>query len=267
MRCAVRVSGAVVAVLGVLAQPARAADSVVQWDAADQYVGQEVTVEGRVVGVHCSQLACLLAFDPSFNHFTIVVQAKDFSRFPPDALDTRYAGRRVRVKGTVVDRDHKPEIVLDDPANLKIVESREERQERVTARIEAQERALERFEQMLGRVEAIVERLAQTQERMEAAVAALEEQGQALMVAAATPPVVQLPVPPGPVGPAPRPAWETMRSIKRGMSAGDVRRLIGEPTNVIPGGNGWSTWLYDDGRSVSFDGRGRAQSLVGFPGS
>ena len=32
------------------------------------------------------------------------------------------------------------------------------------------------------------------------------------------------------------------------MSAGDVRRLMGEPTNVVPGGNGWSTWLYDDGR-------------------
>jgi hypothetical protein len=57
-----------------------------------------------------------------------------------------------------------------------------------------------------------------------------------------------------------------MRSVKRGMSAGDVRRLMGEPQNVVPGGNGWSTWLYDDGRMISFDGRGRAQSLAGFPG-
>jgi uncharacterized coiled-coil protein SlyX len=265
MRCAVRF---VVALVLALAPPARAAESVVPWDAAEQYVGQNVTVEGRVTGVHCSQLACLLAFDPTFNRFTIVVQAKDFSRFPPAMLDARYAGRRVRVQGTVVDRDHKPEIVVEDPAKLKIVETKEERLERVTARIEAQERALERFEQMLARVEALIERLAETQDRMEAAVVALEQQSQALMVAAATPPpVVELPAPPTPLGPAPRPAWEVMRSVKRGMSAGEVRRLIGEPMNVIPGGNGWSTWFYEDGRSVAFDGRGRAQSLVGFPGS
>src|SRR5262249_49456131 len=66
-------------------------------------------------------------------------------------------------------------------------------------------------------------------------------------------------------GPEPRPGWESMRSIKRGMSAGDVRRLMGDPQNVVPGGNGWSTWLYDDGRMISFDGRGRAQSPAGVP--
>ena len=158
-----------------------------------------------------------------------MVQAKDFSRFPPNSLDTRYTGRRVRVTGTIVDRDRKPEIVIEDPANLKLAESREERQERVDARIESQERALERFEQMLARVEALIDRLTEAQDRMDAAVEALEAQSQALMIAAATPPVVQFPMPEGPAGPAPRPGWEVMRSVKRGMSAGDVRRLIGDP--------------------------------------
>ena len=264
MWCAVRF---LVALVLILAQQARAAESVVPWDSAEKYVGQEVTIEGVVTAVHCSQLSCLLGFDPSFNRFTVVVQAKDFSRIPPDSLDTRYTGRRVRVTGTIVDRDRKPEIVVEDPAKLKLAESREERQERVDARIESQERALERFEQMLARVEALIDRLTATQDRMDAAVEAIEAQSQALMVAAATPPVVQFPMPEGPPGPAPRPGWEVMRSIKRGMSAGDVRRLIGDPMNVIPGGNGWTTWLYEDGRSVAFDGRGRAQSLNGFPGS
>jgi len=258
----------VIAILGAMALRARAADPVVPWDVAERHVGQSVTVEGQVVGVHCSQLACLLAFDPTFNRFTIVVQAKDFGRFPPELLDSRYAGRRVRVKGTIVDRDRKPEIVLEDPANLKIVETKEERLERVNARIEAQEHALDRFEQMLARVEILIERLAETQDRLDAAVGALEQQSQALMVVAATPPpVAPLPEPPMPAGPMPRPGWEVMRSVKRGMSAGEVRRLMGEPLNVIPGGDGWSTWFYEDGRSVAFDGRGRAQSLVGFPGS
>jgi uncharacterized protein YhaN len=267
---ALAATSAVPALSAEPAPPARPAEAVVQWDAAEQHVGRAVTVEGQVVGVHCSPTSCLLAFDPSFNRFTVVVQAKDFGRFPPGDLEDRYAGRRVRVKGTVVDRDHKPEIELSDPANLKVVETKEERAERVTARIEAQERALDRFEQMLARVEALIERLAETQDRMDTALAALEERSEALMVAAANPTVVQVPAAAGPAtpaGPEPRPGWEVMRSVKRGMSAGDVRRLMGDPLNVIPGGNGWSTWLYDGGRSVSFDGRGRAQSLAGFPGS
>ena len=53
--------------------------------------------------------------------------------------------------------------------------------------------------------------------------------------------------------------------MKRGMSANDVRRLIGDPQIVEPAGNGWTTWSYGYGRSVSFDDRGRAQSLTGFP--
>ena len=55
------------------------------------------------------------------------------------------------------------------------------------------------------------------------------------------------------------------RSVKRGMSANDVRRLVGDPQIIEPSGNGWTTWSYGYGRSVSFDDRGRAQSLTGFP--
>jgi hypothetical protein len=102
------------------------------------------------------------------------------------------------------------------------------------------------------------------QERLEIMVAQLDERTQALMVAAATPPPPPV-VPAGPAGPEARPGYESMRTVKRGMSAGEVRRLVGEPLNVVPGGNGWSTWLYEGGRSVSFDGRGRAQSVAGFP--
>ncbi len=250
-----------------LALPARAADTVVQWDAAEQHVGQQVVVEGRVMGVHCSQLSCLLAFDPTFNRFTAVIQAKDFSRFPPDELDGRYSGRKVRVRGTIVDRDRKPEIVLSDPADLKLVETKEDKQRKETERVEAQEQVLDRLDALLDRVEQFTERLAEMQERMEIAVAQLEERSQALMIAAATPPPAPEPAPPAYAGPDPRPGWEAMRSVKRGMSALEVRRLMGEPQGVVPGGNGWTTWLYDSGRSISFDGRGRAQSLSGFPGS
>ena len=59
----------------VVALPALAADEPISWEEADKHVGEEATVDGRVVDVHCSQLSCLLAFEPSFNRFTAVVQA------------------------------------------------------------------------------------------------------------------------------------------------------------------------------------------------
>jgi hypothetical protein len=248
-----------------LATTAWAADNVVQWDTAEQHIGEEAIVEGRVLGVHCSPLSCLLAFDPTFNRFTAVVQAKDFGTFPPDQLDGKYSGRQVRVRGTIIDRDRKPEIVLSSVDDLKLVETKEDKQKKIAERAEAQDQVLDRLDALIDRVEGLTERMVTMQERLETVVAALDERTQALMIAAATP--APPPAQPTYGGPQPRPDWEAMRSIKRGMAAGEVRRLMGDPMRVIPGGNGWSTWLYDDGRSVSFDGRGRAQSLAGFPGS
>jgi len=260
-----RRSAVALAVTFSLAPSARAADNVVQWDAAEQHVGEEAVVEGRVMGVHCSPLSCLLAFDPTFNRFTAVVQAKDFKDFPPDQLDARYSGRRVRVRGTIVDRDRKPEIAVSNPDDLKIVETKDDKQKKSAERAEAQDQILDRLDALLDRVEALTERMVAMQERMETVVAQLDERSQALMMAAAN--VPPPPPPPPYTGPEQRPGWEAMRSIKRGMAASEVRRLMGDPMRVIPGGNGWTTWLYDDGRSISFDGRGRAQSIAGAPGS
>jgi hypothetical protein len=66
-----------------------------------------VTVEGRVVDVHCSPLSCLLAFEPSFNRFTAVVQAERFDAMPPDQIEQRFKGKNVRVHGTIQERDGK----------------------------------------------------------------------------------------------------------------------------------------------------------------
>src|SRR5215813_5861019 len=102
---------------------ALAADGTVPWNEAEQHVGETTVVEGRVMGIHCSPTSCLLAFDPTFNRFTAVVQAKDFRLLPPDKLDAEYVGRQVRVHGTVQLLDKKPEIVVDRPEDLELVVS------------------------------------------------------------------------------------------------------------------------------------------------
>jgi len=89
-----------------------AADEPIPWQEADKHVGEDATVEGRVVDIHCSPLSCLLAFEPSFNRFTAVVQAKNFDALPPDDLKARFHGKLVSVHGRITSRDSKPEITV-----------------------------------------------------------------------------------------------------------------------------------------------------------
>ena len=257
---------AALALVLATALPARAADTTIPWDQAEQHVGETITVEGRVLGIHCSQLSCLLAFDPTFNRFTALIQAENFNRFPPDQLDALYSGRKVEVHGTIKLRDRKPEIELSDPADLKLAEAtKDEKKKQAADAADAQQQILDRLDTALANIEALTDRLTAAQDRMDRLIAQLEVTGQALL-AAATPPQPPPGPPPASYGePQPRPGYEALRTVKRGMSANEVRRLVGDPQIIEPSGNGWTTWSYGYGRSVSFDDRGRAQSLTGLP--
>jgi hypothetical protein len=248
----------------VAAAVARADDApVVSWEQAGDHVGQRVVVEGRVLGVHCSPTSCLLAFEPTFNRFTAVVEAASFDRLPPDELDQRYVGRQVRVRGTVRLIDRKPEIVVDGPDDLQLVVTKEERAAEQTRQAQTQVELVERLGAVLDRLEDLTERMAATQERLDAAMAALEQRQAALAAAMPTPPLA----PPAPTygGPAPRAGYEALRTLKRGMSMNDVQRLVGQPLEIVPQADGGAVWDYGFGRTISFDRRGRAVALVGFP--
>jgi hypothetical protein len=253
---------AVIALL--VALPALAADEPISWEDADKHVGEVATVEGRVVEVHCSQLSCLLAFEPSFNRFTAVVQAHSFDTFPPDQLTSRFKGKRVRVRGKIENRDGKPEIVLETPDSIALgggkLRAERDATEKATR---AQTETMERMADVLERVEELTERMAAVQERMDALIAQIEQRQEALAAAQANQPA---PPPPPSNGEAqPRPGFEALRTVKRGMSRSDVQRLVGAPQYVENGGGGWTTWYYGYGRSVSFDARGHVQASVGFP--
>ena len=255
-------------IAGGVVLPAIAADDdtknqVITWEQAEDHIGDEVTVEGRVLGVHCSPLSCLLAFEPTFNRFTAVVQASSFADFPPDEVDRRFNGQRVRVRGKVVERDSKPEIIVGKKEDLSLVgESRREARERQQASAaDAQVETLERVADVLERVEELTERLAAVQERMESLLVAMEEREADL--AAAMQAMQQVPAAPS-YEPPPRPAFEQLKTVKRGTLREEAERLLGPPEYVDRAANGWTTYFYPYGRSISFDSRGRAQALVGF---
>ena len=90
-------------------------EKAIPLDQAEEHIGKTTVVEGRVLGIHCSPTSCLLAFDPTFNRFTAVVQAKDFKALPPETLNATYVGRLVRVKGKIQVLEKKPEITGTSP--------------------------------------------------------------------------------------------------------------------------------------------------------
>src|SRR5258708_11028023 len=113
----------------LVARTAVAADGAVPWNEAEKHVGENTTVEGRVLGIHCSPTSCLLAFDPTFNRFTAVVQAKDFKSLSPEMLNAQYVGRPVRVTGTIQLLERKPEIVIQKPDDIQVITSGTDRHE------------------------------------------------------------------------------------------------------------------------------------------
>jgi len=242
------------------------ADEGIPWDEADKHVGEEATVEGRVVDVHCSPLSCLLAFEPSFNRFTAVVQAERFDAMPPDQIEQRFKGKNVRVHGTIQERDGKPEIVITGPEAIAIGgggRRRDDRARDANAAAAAQVDVLERLADVLTRIEDLAGRMADVQDRMDALLARMEDREAAL--ANASPAPAPPPATPSYGEAQPRPGFEALRTVKRGMSRADVERLVGEPQYVESGSHGWVTWYYGYGRSVSFNPRGRVEALVGFP--
>jgi len=100
---------------------------VIRWDEAGKYYGQNVTVTGKVVVSYNSGKACFLNFHEDYKkHFTAVIFASDFSRFPSDPQDY-YLYKDVEVSGLIKEYEGKPEIILNSPSQIKIVKGEESR--------------------------------------------------------------------------------------------------------------------------------------------
>jgi hypothetical protein len=238
----------------------RGADAI-SWEEADKHVGETTAVDGRVMGIHCSPTSCLLAFDPTFNRFTAVVQAASFKDFPPESLDQKYTGRKVRVHGTIVSIDKKPEIVLAKPDDIELTEP--EAEEKAAAdQPNPQAEIVDRLDAIIDRLDELTQRFVDAQSRLEQLALVLDERAAQMAQTLQPPPA---PPPPSYGEPQPRPAYEALRTIKRGMTADQVARLIGQPLAVAPDANGGGIWDYGGGRMITFDPRGHVTAFSGFP--
>lgn len=102
-------------------QPASTA-RVISWRDAAKHYGEYATVEGTIVATHNSGKACFLNFHPDYKrYFTAVIFALAFPRFPANP-ENYYYGKKVCVSGYIKEYKGKPEIILNDPSQIEILE-------------------------------------------------------------------------------------------------------------------------------------------------
>lgn len=98
---------------------------IISWKDAHKYYGYIVTVEGKVVTTYNSGKACFLNFHPDYKkYFTAVIFRSDFNKFP-DYPHDYYLNKRVHVTGEIKEYQGKPEIILKDLSQIKIIDESE----------------------------------------------------------------------------------------------------------------------------------------------
>jgi hypothetical protein len=107
----------VLLVLLVAGRPCAA--QVITPDDAARHVGADVIVEGEVATVICSPLACIVSFSADYSGLAASIPGDVVGRFPSPR--ETYANRRVRLRGTVLDRNGRPRIEVTDPAALQVI--------------------------------------------------------------------------------------------------------------------------------------------------
>jgi endonuclease YncB( thermonuclease family) len=95
---------------------------VVAWYRAGEHIGKNAWVHGRIVRTDHSGKACFLNFHNNYRRYmSAVIFASDTAKFP-DPPESWYLGRYVAVRGKIKTYEAKPEIVIDDPGQIIILD-------------------------------------------------------------------------------------------------------------------------------------------------
>jgi DNA/RNA endonuclease YhcR with UshA esterase domain len=95
---------------------------VVGWQNAAEFVGQTVTVEGQVVDTYNSGKVVFLNFDEDYRQTFKAVIFPDAWALFPEPPETLYRGQLVRVTGQVELYEGAPEIIVETPDAIEILE-------------------------------------------------------------------------------------------------------------------------------------------------
>jgi len=98
------------------------AGNVINWTEAANHYGKYKTVEGTIVSGKCLPKVCFLNFDKNYKTtFTAVIFASDLPKFPSNP-DQYYRNKKIQLTGTIKEYKGKPEIIIKDVDQIKLVE-------------------------------------------------------------------------------------------------------------------------------------------------
>jgi len=196
---------------------------------ASDHPGEDVVVEGRVHAVHVSRLATVIAFAPNFAGFTATIHVADLPRFPKNVHET-VRDRRVQLRGRIRTYRGRTEMTLNDPAQLVILEAAKAAQETAPA---VSASLAEELRATLARIESRMDGFEQR-------LATLEQR---------------------PIAPA---TQERADELVLGMPASAAEAVLGSPLEELGDTSGRRVWLYENGRSLTFDASARLIAWTGF---
>ncbi|MEW5956471.1 MAG: OB-fold nucleic acid binding domain-containing protein, partial [Chloroflexota bacterium] len=102
--------------------PASSGELIVSWQEAAAFEGQIVTVRGQVVDTYNSGKVVFLNFDRDYQHsFKVVIFPEAWPLFPAPP-DEYYRDQTIKVTGQIKMYQNAPEIVVDQPQQIEIVE-------------------------------------------------------------------------------------------------------------------------------------------------
>lgn len=96
-------------------------DGVVAWDQAEKYLGQTITVQGKVVVARHSGNVCFLNFTTNWRGKFYVIIFEDPLKQLPQDVEAHFKNQIIRVRGQVTEHRGSPQIQVSDVKQIEIV--------------------------------------------------------------------------------------------------------------------------------------------------
>ncbi len=95
---------------------------VTRWQEAGDYIGAQITVEGEIVRTHDTGKVTFLNFTPDYQGtLSLVIFASDYADYPATPAGY-FRGKHVRATGAVKEYQGAPEIVIESPDQIEILQ-------------------------------------------------------------------------------------------------------------------------------------------------
>jgi len=96
--------------------------AAIAWQDAREHYNEVVKITGEIINTYKTENFCFMNFDTDYkNSFTIVIPSRAFNKFPVP-IEESYKNKKIIVYGRIVKFQNKPEIIVTDPTQIKLLD-------------------------------------------------------------------------------------------------------------------------------------------------